>query len=81
MLLKNLANLSLSAANLTLVKPSQMECSNKMVNLINGNITLISQRSINVLTKILEPRNQALNRKCIWHGKFNFYNPRHANVA
>ncbi len=59
---KNLVNYGTDAANLTLVKPTQMECANEMVNLINGNITLIAQSSINVLAKILKPRNQAINR-------------------
>jgi len=72
MLLKNLANLGCNAAHLTLMKAAQMERANEMVNLINGNVALVSQSKINILTKILKPGNQAIDRKCIRYGEFDF---------
>lgn len=57
MLLKNFAHLGGNRANVTLMEAAQMECASKMVYLINTNVTLISQSSINILTEILEVGN------------------------
>ncbi len=61
-LLENLAHFRSNGANIPLVKAAQMESAGEMVNLINGDLALISQVPINILAEILKLRNQALNR-------------------
>ena len=77
---KNLTNLAGNTANLALVNSTQMERANEMINLINGDITLASQSSINIFAKILKLGNKTVYRKRVRYSEFNFQSARHAIV-